>query len=266
MKWFKHMSDASSDEFLAQLEDQNGLEAIARWWKMLEAIAIQMDKTDRCYAEYPIKKWMTILSCKQQKILDSFVKVLQNFGKISANYSENILKIECPKLLEFRDEYSRKSGATPDKVAPDTEVRSKKEDVSLTLKNSDLFSEGGTPREKGTNPRAVGTNPRAKGTNPRAQELFDQFVDVYPKKRFGSKEKAREAFERAIRNGADPIDIVAGARRYAASDEVKRGFAKGATAWLNDNRWEFEYDAPGGGGSDRFSIAGLDEDALTAHL
>jgi hypothetical protein len=134
MKWFKHMSDASSDEFLARLEDEMGLEAVARWWKMLEAIAIQMDKTDRCYAEYPISKWMTLLSCKQEKKLRLFVKVLENFGKVSAIWSQNILKLECPKLLEFRDEYSRKSGVAPDKVAPDTDTEEerKKESKNIT--------------------------------------------------------------------------------------------------------------------------------------
>jgi hypothetical protein len=40
--------------------------------------------------------------------------------------------------------------------------------------------------------------------------------------------------------------------RYAGSDEVARGYAKGAAAWLNDDRWKSIYRAPGlSGHSDR---------------
>jgi hypothetical protein len=50
LKWFKHYTCSSDDEFIAGLEEEFGLEGYARWWKLLEAIAKQMDKTDRCFA------------------------------------------------------------------------------------------------------------------------------------------------------------------------------------------------------------------------
>jgi len=117
MKWFKHYSIASDDEFIARLEAEFGLEGYARWWKLLEVIAKQMDGTERCHAEYPVRKWMEFLSCKQEKIIKTFLNFCQNFGKLSTNYEGNILKITCPKLLELRDEHTRKlrssSGQTP---------------------------------------------------------------------------------------------------------------------------------------------------------
>jgi len=39
MKWFKHFTDASDDDFLQTIEDIFGLEGYARWWKLLEVIA-----------------------------------------------------------------------------------------------------------------------------------------------------------------------------------------------------------------------------------
>jgi len=39
MKWFKHYTDSSDDEFIAGLEEKFGLIGYARWWKLLETIA-----------------------------------------------------------------------------------------------------------------------------------------------------------------------------------------------------------------------------------
>ena len=133
MKWFRHMTDASDDEFISKLEAEFGLEGYARWWKILEVIGRQMDKSDRCSAEYPITKWMQLLSIKRWKILKSFVEFCAIGQKFNINYDEKILKIECPKLLEMRDEYSRKSGQstspTPDNVAPEAEAESEVDKV-----------------------------------------------------------------------------------------------------------------------------------------
>ena len=108
MKWFRHMADASDDEFLSEVEDIFGLEGYARWWKLLEIIAKQMDETDRCYAEYSWKKWQTFLKGKRNK-LETFLVHSKNQRKINMEQNGNILKISCPKLLELRDNYSKRS-------------------------------------------------------------------------------------------------------------------------------------------------------------
>jgi hypothetical protein len=125
MKWFKHHSDASDDEFIAGLEEEFGLEGYARWWKLLEAIALQMDETDRCSVEYPIQKWLRILKAKRKK-LDSFLVYSENKLKINTKQTGNILEIEVPKLVEIRDNYSKNLQATSKKLASkEVEVRSK---------------------------------------------------------------------------------------------------------------------------------------------
>lgn len=121
MRWFKHMTDASDDEFLVQLESEFGLEGYARWWKLLEAVASHMDGTKRTSAAYPWSKWCLILRAKREK-LGRFLEHLANQHRINLKQTGDILEISVPKLLKFRDEYSRKSGHSPDKVAPDTET------------------------------------------------------------------------------------------------------------------------------------------------
>ncbi len=130
MKWFKHMANASSEgEFIAELEDEFGLEGYARYFKLLEAVALKMDETDNCSASYPWSKWQTILKGKRNK-LETFLEHLENKRQINLKRNGNILEIEMPKLLELRDEYSRKirseSGATPAQDI-DKEIRKKKD-------------------------------------------------------------------------------------------------------------------------------------------
>ena len=74
---------------------------------------------------------------------------------------------------------------------------------------------------------------------------FDEFWTNYPKQRAGSKDKARIAFQRAIDgHRASAEQIIASCKAYAKSDEVLRGFAKGAAAWLNDDRFNSDYTPP----------------------
>lgn len=74
------------------------------------------------------------------------------------------------------------------------------------------------------------------------KEPFDEFWTVYPKQRIGNKDKARAAFVQAVkRTGKTPQEITDKAAEYAASEEVARGFAKGAQAWLNDDRFLRNY-------------------------
>jgi len=127
VKWFKHFTDASDDEFIAELEDRFGLEGYARYWKLLEVVGGQFKKDGAPKAAYPWLFWRKKLKV-QQKPLEAFLTHLRDMGKIktrevpkkcrsSAEVVElhaKILEIEIPKLLEIRDEYNRKSGHTPD--------------------------------------------------------------------------------------------------------------------------------------------------------
>ena len=69
---------------------------------------------------------------------------------------------------------------------------------------------------------------------------FDEFWDIFPKTRRGSKDKALMAYKKAI-NRTTEDEILKSVRNYADSDEVARGYAKGCAAWLNDDRWTVDY-------------------------
>lgn len=120
MKWFKHMTDASDDEFISELEDIFGLEGYARWFKLLEIVAKQMDETGKCSASYSWKKWQSLLRGKRKK-LETFLEHLENKQKTNRKQTGNILEIKIPKLLELRDNHTKNLQVT-DKQEVEVEV------------------------------------------------------------------------------------------------------------------------------------------------
>lgn len=80
---------------------------------------------------------------------------------------------------------------------------------------------------------------------------FDAFWGAFPK-RDGSNPRspAEVAYRREVANGADPADILAGARAYASAQKREHGGAKSrytaqAATWLNQKRWRDELPANG---------------------
>lgn len=90
-----------------------------------------------------------------------------------------------------------------------------------------------------TNVRSVG-----KPTRPAADSHFEEFWKAYPHRGEASdpKKPATEKFERAVKRGADPAVIIAGAKRFA---EIERRAGRAGTekcaqavTWLNQERWQ----------------------------
>jgi hypothetical protein len=78
--------------------------------------------------------------------------------------------------------------------------------------------------------------------NDKYMQDFEKFWALYPKQRAGSKTKAFASYCRAIREKRTTVDdLLRVCAVYAQSDEVKRGFAKGCSAWLNDDRFNVNY-------------------------
>lgn len=72
---------------------------------------------------------------------------------------------------------------------------------------------------------------------------FLKFWAVYPKKRAGSRDKAYSAYCLVLKERrATSAELLASAQKYATSEEVARGFAKGCAAWLNDDRFLVSYE------------------------
>ena len=72
--------------------------------------------------------------------------------------------------------------------------------------------------------------------------MFEKFWEIYPKTRREPKAKVLPAYLKALKITTEET-IYEATRRYAASDEVARGFGKGTIAWLNAARWTVDYGA-----------------------
>lgn len=86
-------------------------------------------------------------------------------------------------------------------------------------------------------------NREERDIRPSDDPNFEIFWDNFPKQRRGSRTKAEAAFRQALKR-APVEEILSSVERYATSDEVAKGFAKGAAAWLNDDRWTCDYSPP----------------------
>lgn len=80
------------------------------------------------------------------------------------------------------------------------------------------------------------------------EKWFQEFCRVYPKRAGGDgRSKAAEKFDELLRQGVDPEDIVAGAKRYAAvaaaEDQIGTRFVCQKSTWLNQRKWEDDYGA-----------------------
>lgn len=91
-------------------------------------------------------------------------------------------------------------------------------------------------------PKEIDSLAVSKDIVPVAPDPFPRFWHAYP--RSIGRVAAKRAFERAIANGTDPNDIIAGAEAFAAyreqiePDPVKRErFTPHPATWLNAGRW-----------------------------
>lgn len=88
-------------------------------------------------------------------------------------------------------------------------------------------------------PAAPVKKTKKRSTTPTAalDEEFEEFYEhAYPRKM--EPLKARRAFEKAVKNGADPRDIIEGAHRFAAATAAKgKTYIPYPASWLNAGGW-----------------------------
>jgi hypothetical protein len=69
----------------------------------------------------------------------------------------------------------------------------------------------------------------------KSSAAFDYFWELYPRK--VGRLKAEAAFAAAVKKGADPAHIAAGASRYASDPNRVDQFTAHPTTWLNRGGW-----------------------------
>ena len=87
-----------------------------------------------------------------------------------------------------------------------------------------------------------------RSRDPAELESFDEAWKAYPRRPNNSRGKARRAWMARLKEGIDPVTLLAGVRAYAAyveRERVEPKFVKQAATFFGpDRHWEADYGAP----------------------
>lgn len=121
MRWFKMMADNLDDPFIQDLICEFGAEGYLVFFGIISLICRENKKNTTGKAEFSarfLKQKLHISPTKVRLILD----FCQTKGKLFFTFSAEKFNFYFPKILEIKDDYSRKSGHSPDKVHANTEI------------------------------------------------------------------------------------------------------------------------------------------------
>lgn len=124
MKWFKHLTQSHTDEKLAELVSDCGLEGYGFWWMLMEIVASQC-VDEKCHVTYSLPQWSRLLYCHHHKV-SKYLGKLGVTGIVRVEYLEGKIRVTIPNLLKYRDEYTRKSGHSQEVIPPKKENKKDK--------------------------------------------------------------------------------------------------------------------------------------------
>lgn len=209
---------AHTDTEMDAVLDEHGNAAYGVWWLLLEDIAAPMEVGKMVpSATHSIVKWASICRGSVRGV-QSIFKSLSDHRLIVMQSTDNRITISVPNILKYKDEYSKKSGHTPDQI----EIEKQKEREKET-----------TPKEHAADAAfGVAPSPRPKRDDTTAW-FTDEFWPLWPVKE--NKPPAQRAAsklspsERAAALAAMPTWIP----RILAMDRPIH-----ASTWINGRRWE----------------------------
>lgn len=116
MRWLKHMTATRDDEKVARLVAKLGHEGYGLWWMILETVAGSIENGSGRYSlSYPCSKWAASLQLHPPNVRRQLAAIAaEGLLELRCNGAE--IEVIIPNLLKYRDEYSRKSGHSPDNV------------------------------------------------------------------------------------------------------------------------------------------------------
>jgi hypothetical protein len=117
MRWLKHMTATRDDERIASLIDRMGY-------------AMETGST-KCSLRWPISKWSAALQVHPPN-LSRLLADLGSEGLLTFSRDGSMIELSVPNLLKYRDEYSRKSGQSPDNVRTKIEKQIQIQKKSIT--------------------------------------------------------------------------------------------------------------------------------------
>jgi len=109
MRWIKHLSSARNDPVMKLLLAEFGFEGYGLYWNILEIIAENLDYRNTTSATMTAKQWCNSVKISPKKFQKILVFCSEN-NCFSFKNNQKLITINCPKLVKYRDEYSRKQG------------------------------------------------------------------------------------------------------------------------------------------------------------
>ena len=114
MKWFKHMSDSSSDLFIQDMEAEFGDTGYTFWFKTLELLGRQ---TPEGTMEISENVWRKVIHSRRTDHLRRLYAFATERDKLVVETLPNgLLRVTCPKFIEFADEYTNRVKVNRDKL------------------------------------------------------------------------------------------------------------------------------------------------------
>lgn len=116
MRWVKHMAMAHADSEVDAVLEEFGAVAYGVYWLIVEEIASAIEPgRDAPEAIRSVQKWANI--CRvQPRVFRKIIARLAVHLMIVSGTDDKRLRIIVPNLLKYRDEYSRKSGHSPEQT------------------------------------------------------------------------------------------------------------------------------------------------------
>lgn len=210
---------------------------------------------ERSNACYPSMRTLQEMTGHTAKTIRAALDTLEEVGFITRNHrvgTSNVYTLQidtmCSTHRRRRWTENRDSGnpyaGDPNAVTVVDEIPIEEQPVKRSDFTEALVEETTAPAPVQTEliPSAPVKKTKKRSTTPTAalDEEFEEFYKhAYPRKM--EPLKARRAFEKAVKNGADPRDIIEGARRFAAATADKgKTYIPYPASWLNAGGWMSE--------------------------
>ncbi len=123
MKWFKHQTDLSMDEGVSRYLDEAGprnrLTAYGFLMLLHEVIASRMNAAEGhlvCTATYSITQWGRITNSHPNRVR-KYLGLCGVIEWVQVEFEGSSCRVSIPRMVEWRDETTRKSGVLPEQVA-----------------------------------------------------------------------------------------------------------------------------------------------------
>lgn len=228
MKWFKHVSTASDDLFVKDLEKRFGHAGYAFWFKTLELIAAHGDggSVTLLWSHYA-----NILGTKR-KCSENFLGMCRECSKISHETNGESVTITCMKFVEYADYYTKYNGLSAKRLQ-----RRSRQVLRNVRGEEEVEEEVEEERDKDiVHPdKEVLRAPKKKEEKMKngfdADQKFEEIWKRYPS-RVG-KSHALRHFKATVSNEEEYTLICRALENYLLSDRVKNAFVQNGSTWFN---------------------------------